>query len=288
MIKYFLILFVFLSFTSWSQKHLTPYAIYNEKGKKVSFQKMLFEANRSEIVFFGEFHNNSIAHWLQLELTESMAKKNENKLTLGFEMFEADQQKWIDAWLKGEIKDKEMEDSLRLWVNYKTDYKPLLKIAKEKNIYCVADNVPRRIASTAFKFGRSGLLEIDPKELPFMASPNFIIDTTLSQYQMMLDMAGGDHSKGLNFVLAQAIKDATMANFIHEKWIHNTKFIHFNGAFHTDYHQGIIWYLKWLRNNLNYLSISTVEQTDISHLDPSHKGKAHFIIVVKSNVTKTH
>lgn len=285
---YIVSLFVLFGSLTWAQKSGVAYEIYNSKGKKVSYKNMLKECTQKDITFFGEFHNNSIAHWLQLEVSNDLAIAKDNKLTLGFEMFEADQQLLIDKWLKSEITDKEMEDSLRLWSNYKTDYKPLMKFAKERNIYCVADNVPRRIASVAFKQGRDGLLNIEEKELPFMAAPDFLIDTTLSQYNFMLSMAGGDHSKGYTFVLAQAIKDATMAKFIDQKWTLNTHFIHFNGAFHTDFHQGIIWYLEQLRPNLKYTSITTVEQDSIETLDKDHIGRADFIICVKSNVTKTH
>lgn len=282
-----LFLFSLITLTASAQKGV-PFQIFDGNGKKVSFEKMVAASAKSNITFFGEYHNNAVAHWLQLQLVEELAQLKNDKLTLGFEMFEADQQHLVDAWLSGGLTDKQFQDTMRMWSNYKTDYKPLMLVAKEKKMAVVADNIPRRIASLAFKNGREGLGTISADERAFMVEQDFPIDTTLSQYQAMLEMVGGDHSKGYNFVLAQAIKDATMAKFIHQLWVPNTHFIHFNGSFHTDFHQGIIWYLKRLRPQLNYISISTVEQSDVRKLEKEHRQRAHFIIVVKDNFTKTH
>lgn len=273
-------------FASFSQDK-QAYVIFNEKGKKVSYKHLLKAASEAEITFFGEYHNNPVTHWLQYELTKDLAALNGNKLTLGFEMFEADQQQLMTDFLAGKTEEKPFEDSMRLWTNYKTDYRPLVRFAKEKGIVCVASNIPRRIASTTFKKGRAALDSLDVGEYMFMCDKNFPVDTSLSQYKMMLQMSS-DHAKGLNFINAQAIKDATMAHFIDKYWTPNTQFIHYNGAFHTDFDQGIIWYLKRLRPNVTYTTISTVEQEDFKTLDEEHIGRAKFIICVTPTMTKTH
>lgn len=285
----YLISFIFLLFLSFQShgQEKTAYVIFNEKGKKVSYKKLLKAAKSSDITFFGEYHNNPIIHWLQLELTEDLAQLKNNQLTLGFEMFEADQQPFLDAYLSGEIDEKQFTDSMRLWSNYKTDYKPLVQFAKEKSIACVASNIPRRIASLTFRKGKSALDSLAQSEYAFMCDKNYEVDYELSQYKAMLQMTS-DHEKGKNFINAQAIKDATMARFINELWIPNTTFIHFNGAYHTDFDQGIIWYLKKLRPNLSYTTIKTIEQGDFKKLEKEHIGSAHFIICVNPKMTKTH
>jgi uncharacterized iron-regulated protein len=263
------------------------YVIFDEKGKKVSYKKMLKAASESEITFFGEYHNNPIAHWLQYELTRDLANNKNNQLTLGFEMFEADQQTLLSDVVAGKLTEKTFEDSTRLWSNYKTDYRPLIRLAKEEGIFCVASNIPRRIASTTFKKGRAALDSLVATEYAFMCDKNFPVDTTLSQYKLMMQMSQ-DHAKGLNFIYAQAIKDATMAQFIDRYWVKGTTFIHFNGAFHTDFDQGIIWYLKRLRPEVRYTTITTVEQNNLSKLDKENLGRAKFIICVVASMTKTH
>jgi len=66
--------------------------------------------------------------------------------------------------------------------------------------------------------------------------------------------------------------------------------LHFNGAFHSDYYQGILWYLtqSTTASQFKYLTISTVSQKNINTLEKEHLGKADFIICVPENMTKTH
>ena len=63
----------------------TPFVLYNSKGKKVSYKKMIRVLAQNDIVLFGEYHNNAIAHWLQLTVSKDLFEKR--KLTLGAEMF---------------------------------------------------------------------------------------------------------------------------------------------------------------------------------------------------------
>jgi uncharacterized iron-regulated protein len=81
-------------------------------------------------VLFGEHHDNSVVHWLQLEFTKDLAEKK--PLVLGAEMIEADNQKQLNQYLNGEINQKQFDSTARLWNNYKTDYKPLVDFAKVK------------------------------------------------------------------------------------------------------------------------------------------------------------
>ena len=87
---------------------------------------------KNDVVLFGEYHNNAIAHWLQLSVTKDLFEKR--KLTLGAEMFERDNQQALDNYLQGKINAKGLDSSARLWKNYPTDYAPLVNFSKENNI----------------------------------------------------------------------------------------------------------------------------------------------------------
>lgn len=272
-------------------QNLAAYRIYNAKGKEVSFKNMCKAMSEADIVLFGEFHDNPIAHWLQLELTKQMFKTHGQNLQLGFEMFEQDQQEIFNAYLKGEIKDENLKDTLRLWPNYKTDYAPLVNFAKENGLSCVASNIQRKYASMLFKKGRAALDTLPQSIKDQMAPLTFAFDTTLSQYQNMKQM--GAHmgpGMGWRMVEAQAIKDATMAHFIlHNPWRQaQTVHLHFNGAYHSDFYQGIMWYLLQEEPTLSIRTISTVTQDEVLELDTEHLGRADFIICVPSTMTSTH
>ena len=40
------------------------YQIFDKNGKKTSYEKLLKAGEKSEVVFFGEYHDNSVVHWL--------------------------------------------------------------------------------------------------------------------------------------------------------------------------------------------------------------------------------
>jgi hypothetical protein len=111
-------------------------------------------------------------------------------------------------------------------------------------------------------------------------------DSTLPGYVKMVEMMGG-HG-GSNMPKAQASKDATMAYFSLQAWKPGKLLIHYNGAYHSDYYDGINWYLKRANPALKIATISTVSQKDISKLEKEHLGKADFIICVDEDMTTTY
>ncbi|MEI6585421.1 MAG: ChaN family lipoprotein [Sediminibacterium sp.] len=278
-----LVLSLYLIGTSYGQQKLA-YQLYNAKGKKISYGKMLQVLTEKDIVLFGEFHNNAIAHWLQLEVTKDCKEKR--NLVLGAEMFEQDNQAVLDQYLRGEIKAKALDSLARLWKNYPTDYAPLVNFAKENNIAFAASNVPRRYASMVSKGGFAILDTISNKEKAWLAPLPIAYDASLPGYKNMVAMMGG-HG-GDNLPKAQAIKDATMAHFILKYYTAGSLFIHYNGSYHSDNHEGIGWYITQQRPELKQVTITTVSQKDISKLLSENKGKADFIICVDEDMTNTY
>lgn len=272
-----------IGFVNFGQNKM-PYQLYTKEGKKTTYDKLLKAAEKNEVVLFGEYHDNSIVHWLQLEFTKDLAQKK--SLVLGAEMIEADNQKQLDQYLKGEINQKQLDSTARLWNNYKTDYKPLVDFAKEKNFPFIATNVPRRYASMVFKKDFAGLDELTAEEKSWMAPLPIPFDINLPGYKSMLEMMGG-HA-GEKMPKAQALKDATMAHFILENFNSGTIFVHYNGKYHSDNFEGISWYLKKSQPSLKILTIATVEQEDLSKLEKENYTKADFILVVDKDVTKTY
>jgi len=260
------------------------YILYNAKGKKIGYEKMIKQLSEKDIVLFGEFHNNPIAHWLQLEVTTSL--KQTRDLVMGAEMFEQDNQEALDLYLQGKIKAKGLDSMARLWKNYPTDYAPLVNFAKTNQIAFAASNVPRRYASMVAKGGFEALDTISAKAKTWLAPLPIVYDAELPGYKKMIEMMGG-HG-GANLPKAQAIKDATMAHFILQYYKTGSLFIHFNGSYHSDNHEGILWYLKNKRPELKYATITTVSQKDIKTLLEENKGRADFIICVDENMTTTY
>ena len=260
------------------------YQIFDKNGKKTSYEKLLKAGEKADVVLFGEYHDNSVVHWLQLEFTKDLAQKKD--LVLGAEMLEADNQTQVNQYLKGEINQKQMDSSARLWKNYKTDYKPLVDFAKEKKFSFIATNVPRRYASLVFKKDLVALDSLSAQEKSWIAPLPIEFDINLPGYKSMMGMQGG-HA-GEKMPKAQAIKDATMAYFINKNRKENSVFIHYNGTYHSDNFEGINWYLRKLDADIQIVTIAMVEQAAITKLEAEHYNKADFILFIDEDVTKTY
>ncbi len=260
------------------------YVLYNAKGKKVRFSKMMQQLEETDIFLFGEYHNNPISHWLQLEVTTGLAGKRQ--LVLGAEMFEQDNQLALTDFIEGRISERQLDSSARLWKNYPTDYAPLVRFAKSNGIAFAATNIPRRFASLVARGGFEALDTLGSTQKSWIAPLPIAYDSTLPGYKNMLAMMGG-HG-GSNLPKAQAVKDATMAHFILQFYRPGSLFIHYNGAYHSDFHEGISWYLQQKQPALRIATITTVSQKDIGQLEKEHLGRADYIICVAANMTTTY
>jgi uncharacterized iron-regulated protein len=264
------------------------YRIFNQHGKASGFKQLVAASEKTEVILFGELHNNPISHWLQLELTSEIHKQVGYNLVMGMEMFEADNQLLIDEYFEGLIAERNFTQEARLWNNYATDYKPLLEYARTNGLALIATNIPRRYAALVNRQGFDGLYELSDDARRYIAPLPLAYDPELPAYQAMLQMGGMGAHVSENFPKAQAIKDATMAHFILRNLAPGQKFIHFHGTFHSDNFEGIVWYLRHRRPAIKLITISSVEQEQLDTLDESHKGKADFIIVIPQNMTKTY
>lgn len=262
------------------------YTLFDAKGKRVEYSQLLADAKTADIILFGELHDNPICHWLQKELTRDLYADKKDKLVLGAEMFEADDQVPLNEYLAGRISEKTLKEETKLWSNYTTDYKPLVDFAKTNKLKFVAANIPRRYANLVYLKGETALDSIAKEARQWIAPFPIKYDAELKCYKSIYESAGG-HG-GQNLPKSQAYKDATMAHFIMKNWSKGQVFIHYNGAYHSNYHQGIEWYLKQMNPALKIMVISTTEQKNISTLEEENIAVGDYIICTPESMTKTH
>ena len=274
------ILSIFLCAEGFSQEAC---AFFTQNGKRTSYRKLLRKSKKADIVLFGEYHNNPIAHWLEVKLTKDLLGKR--SLILGAEMFERDNQDALDGYLEGTIDQKGLDSLARLWKNYKTDYKPWVDLAKREKLPIVATNIPRKYANLVYKKGLQALDTLPSAERKWIVSLPFPYDGNLSQYEKMKKMARHNSE---NLPMAQAIKDATMAESIETHYKKGSLFLHLNGSYHSDFFQGIYWYLRKRNPNLKILTISTLSQSNLKKLPSEAYGQADFILVVDEDMTGSY
>ena len=287
--NYLLIFFILCFCFSGFSQDLKPYQIYNHKGKKNNFSRMIKKLKNYDVVLFGEFHDNSIIHWLELKTAEALYDFKKEDLILGAEMFERDNQQQLTAFLKDELEENSLKDSLRLWENYHTDYAPLVNFAKEKNLAFIATNIPRKYAQMVARYSQDTLLSLSKAEKELMVKLPYEVDMETPGYEEMKEMMKEHANHQIdNFVAAQAIKDATMAESILANLKSNQLFLHYNGNFHSKEFGGIYWYLKKQNPELKIAVIHIIE-SDETELKWEKDFKATtFNIVVPSDMTKTY
>lgn len=279
------------SFCSINAQNLKAFQFYTQKGKEIKTDKLVNELAEYDIVFFGENHNSSINHWLQLKISEALFAKKNGQVILGAEMFERDNQSQLDHYLSGKFDAKTLKDSARLWNNYATDYQPLVDFAKDKKLKFIATNVPRRYASQTAKEGLESLNKLGQKDKSYIARLPIKVTLDTPGYPEMKKMMG-DHAEGtkvMNFISAQAIKDATMAESIVKNVQSGKTFIHYNGNFHSKEFGGIYWYIKQKNPNLKMAVISVFESEN-SELKIPEKDyiPTDFNLIIPADMTKTY
>lgn len=266
------------------------FEFYTGKGKASTYKDLYNECLEADVILFGELHNNSVMHWLQLELAQDLQKDSSKKLILGAEMFEMHQQIPLSEYVSGVSDYKTLSSETKLWPNCKTDYLPLVNVAKENELEFVATNIPRILAKRVARVGMDSLAkELTDSAKKLCAPLPFKMDYKAPGYKELMEMNFGS-AHGLNtqfMVQAQAIKDATMAYNIAQAYQTNTRILHFNGDFHSKNYGGIYWHLKQYNKKLKVLIISSTESEELK-FDPEWKKLGDFILVTPANAPKSY
>jgi uncharacterized iron-regulated protein len=205
-------------------------------------------AAKSDVVFFGEQHDDDETHRAELALLSAIGERR-GKVVLSLEMFERDVQPLLDAYLAGRLSEADFRAQSRPWPNYEADYRPLVELARAKGWPVLAANVPRRLASAFSKRGLPAVDSLVASDRSFVA--NDIQCPKDTYYDKFVAVMGAGHgappaAAGARpmadlFYEAQCVKDETMAESIvaaRERAGKGAIVVHFNGAFHSDFGLG--------------------------------------------------
>ena len=222
---------------------------------EVAPSTMLARLARADVVIFGEQHDDREAHRAQLDLLDALGGTG-RPVVLSLEMIERDVQPVLEHYLAGRIPEPEFLARSRPWSNYGSDYRPLVELARARGWRVVAANVPRPIASAVARRGLAAIDSLAPAERGHAAAA---IDCPADDYKTRFLEQMRSHSPGPGasasagdtlpaamaerFYLAQCVKDETMAESIVQALRDGPRgaiVYHVTGAFHSDYHQGIV------------------------------------------------
>ncbi len=214
--------------------------------KSINLDKAVSISQNYDVVFFDEYHDQKSIHEAELSFLQEMYKQNKDMI-LSMEMFERDVQPVMDKYLNDEITEIEFINNSRPWENYQTDYKPLVEFAKEKDMYVLASNIPRRIANQYTKVGDLALIE--DKDKIYLPKKHLVeYERYYDKFKNYMSMSDGQSHMMMTperieaLHKAQCLKDDTMAESIVEflKEHKDTKVLHVQGSFHGDEHLGVV------------------------------------------------
>ncbi len=255
--------------------------LHTRTSKELTIAQLADDLARSDVVFFGELHDNVVGHQVYAELAQLLAERRAD-LVLAMEMFERDTQGVVNDYVRGRIDEPTFLQHSRPWKDYARDYRPLIELARTKKLDVIAGNIPRTVAArVASKEGSTS---------PFLprrtTAPN-------DRYKELFDesMKGHPGAEGIvdRMYQAQCAKDDAMAEGMGDYLLSNPHrqplVIHCNGNFHSDYGLGTAARLAQRVPLAQQSIISMVGVPDIAKADTTkERKKAHYLLIVPEPV----
>ncbi|HZS05985.1 MAG TPA: ChaN family lipoprotein [Blastocatellia bacterium] len=294
----------------------TPQRVFNTGEKKFSdFEAMLADLARADVIFVGEQHDDPATHRLERAILEGLLRRRGASVVVVLEMFERDVQPVLDDYLAGKISEEEFLKNSRPWPHYATDYRPLVEFARAHGWRVVAGNVPRRYASQVAKGGLGEVEKLPAAERAFVAKQfNCPMDDYYKRFAETMSSHPGASAHGAavgngkadsqaeekenraiieKFYLAQCVKDETMGESVASIHLNSSTpgplIVHFNGAFHSDYHQGTAARAQQRlpKAGVKVISIIPAENLDSIKADDDLKRADYLIYTLKPKTVKS-
>ncbi len=283
-----LLLFVMIFSNAFGQIAANPehFTVFDGMGKQVNLNAITSTLGQYDVVFLGEYHDDAVGHAIQAEVFQTAVNQfaGKRKVSLSLEMFERDVQIVLNEYLAGQISENHFMLSSRPWGNYKTDYRPMVELAKEKKLEVVAANAPRRYVNMVSRGGRDSLASLSPDAKKWIAPlPYADASDAYSKKFKALMGSSGEAAMGLDNILSsQSLWDATMAYWVAESLGRNkgSLVVHLNGGFHTEARLGTVEHLLKYKPDARVMVVTIRYEKDFKTFDSSkHTGLGDLVIL---------
>ena len=289
-----LILMSVMSISIYAQKNNSDYAVFDAAGNSSTVSRIIDAVEKSDVIFLGEQHDDAVAHRLQMELFAAIFEKYgaRKKIALSLEMFERDVQTILDEYLQSKITETHFLAASRPWGNYKTDYRPLVEFARERNLPVIAANAPRRYVNMVARLGRDSLKDLSPDAKNWIAPLPFerASETYAAKFNALMGGMTDSISRHAPMLESQTLWDATMAYSIaeHLRRDKNALVVHLNGSFHTENRLGTVEHLTKYQPKARVLVITMKYEEDFNNFNSSkHANLGDFVILTNSKVPRS-
>jgi len=200
--------------TGWADQKGPARILQVEDGKSVTFEQMIDDLKTVRLVFIGELHDSDADHQAQLQVIRALESAGV-PLAIGLEMFRKDDQRALDRWVAGEIREtaflKIFHENWGMWPQYRA----IFDYARENRIPMIGLNVSREIPAQVAHKGFSSLSSQQRKGLPAGLTCN-----ASPAYRKFIRRAlkGHFHEKAsfTHFCEAQMVWDGVMAQSLED------------------------------------------------------------------------
>lgn len=187
-----------------------PEAVRFSDLKIISFDAMVDEVLRGDIIIIGEYHEVKKHHETQLRVIRRIRERTP-RIVIGLEMLTFKDNPLLEIWVKGQLPEAKLRELFRKRWTYSYDlYRDIFRYAREKGIPVIGLNVPRSISWKVREKGFASLSEEEFAELPSGLTCN-----VTEGYREFIRGVLGHHGRGKGdfekFCEAQMLWDQTMA-----------------------------------------------------------------------------
>jgi len=204
-------------------------------GIKVSRDQMVNTVASSRVIYIGETHDNLEAHRAQLEVLQGLHQRFPGQMVLGLEMFRRSAQPDLDAWHRGELKERDFRQLFHQhWGMSYMIYQPIFEFARISNIPLLGLKSTQDMEQQFREAGpgQPGMPEIDENDpyhraysLSLFGGNSTHTDVVSKPYRMLL--------------LWEETMAETVARFLQDPQNDGKKLVVLAGGFHVQYGYGI-------------------------------------------------
>lgn len=257
-------------------------------GAPLNWAAVVARLNRADIILVGEQHDNVIGHRIEAELADALLHHSP-RAAVALEMFERHEQGLVDAYLDGRIaattlvsltESENWGGGKNTWMEW---YQPIVdhvKARRAAGASVVAANAPRTYAKLARLEDFAALGSLPREERAWFALPDLTVDDRAYRERFLATMRG--HStpaptptsaaanapastpkpapamvgRPEDFLRAQQVWDATLADSVLRAHRRHPKVMLFVGEFHVGFEGGTLARIRHRAPNARLATLS--------------------------------
>ncbi|WP_417613910.1 ChaN family lipoprotein [Oceanisphaera sp.] len=191
--------------------NLFHYQLQNPQGSTLLLPDAVRQLAEADVIMVGELHGHQGIHRFQADLLAQLLSQP-RPLALAMEQFSRDNQDTLDAYLAGEMGEEAFIKKSHAWPGYRSDYRPLISLARDASIPVIAANAPRHLVRCIGREGADYLRRLPANERKWVAERLTLADDAYKA-RFMENRHHGQAPSEQQFA-AQTTWDDTMAESI--------------------------------------------------------------------------